>query len=44
LGLFGLSGEYDYSNDLISLSPEAVEWGDELFEGVLAGSEKFVPK
>ena len=44
LGLFGLSGEYDYSNDLVSLSPESVEWGEELFKGVLAGSEKFVPK
>lgn len=44
LGLFDLSGEYDYGNDLISLSPEAVEWGEELFKGVLAGSEKFLLK
>jgi predicted transcriptional regulator len=44
LGLFGLSGEYDYGNDLISLSPKAVEWGDELFKSILAGSKKFVPK
>lgn len=44
LGLFGLSGDYDYSSDLVSLNQEAVEWGEELFKGVLAGSEKFVPK
>jgi predicted transcriptional regulator len=44
LGLFGLNGEYDYANDLISLSPPAIEWGEELFKVVLAGSEKFAPK
>lgn len=44
LGLFGINGKYDYTNDLISLSPAAIEWGEELFGGVLAGSEKFEPK
>ena len=43
LGLFGLSGEYDYDNDLVSLNPAAVEWGEELFKSILAGSEKFAP-
>jgi len=40
LGLFTLSGEYDYSMDLISLSREAVEWGEELFQYYLNGSRK----
>ena len=39
LGLFGLDEEYDYTNDLISLSPLAIEWGEELFKGVLTGSK-----
>lgn len=44
LGLFWLSGEYDYSNDLISLNPKSVEWGNELFRGILTDSKKYVPK
>ncbi len=43
LGLFRLDGEYDYTNDLISFSPAAVTWGEELFKGVLAGSKKYNP-
>ena len=44
LGLFKLSGEYDYSVDLISVSREAVEWGEELFRYYLEGSSKIDPE
>jgi predicted transcriptional regulator len=44
LGLFGLDGNYDYSMDLVSLSPQAVAWGEELFRSVLAKSQRFMPE
>lgn len=34
LGLFKLNGEYDYGIDLMSISKEAIEWGEHLFEDV----------
>ena len=38
LGLFNLAGEYDYSNDLVCGGKEGVEWGNRLFESILAES------
>ena len=32
MGLFTKDGEYDYSRDLVSNSPKAIEWGEELFK------------
>lgn len=32
MGLFTKDGEYDYSRDLVSNSPKAIEWGEELFQ------------
>jgi predicted transcriptional regulator len=43
LGLFGLDGNYDYGMDLVSLSPRAVAWGEELFRNMLAKSQRFMP-
>jgi predicted transcriptional regulator len=43
LGLFDLGGEYDYSTDLVSLNPEAIKWGEDLFRGVVAESKSFLP-
>jgi predicted transcriptional regulator len=40
LGLFNLNGEYDYGVDLMSTSPEAIEWGEHLFEVVLKRSAR----
>lgn len=31
MGLFTKDGEYDYTRDLVSSSPKAIEWGEELF-------------
>jgi predicted transcriptional regulator len=31
MGLYTNDGEYDYTSDLVSSSPEAIEWGGELF-------------
>ena len=31
MGLFMKDGEYDYTRDLVSSSPKAIEWGEELF-------------
>ena len=38
LGLFNLNGEYDYGVDLMSISKEAIEWGEHLFEDVVKRS------
>lgn len=38
LGLFTENGVYDDKMDLISLSPQAIEWGEELFEFTLKDS------
>jgi predicted transcriptional regulator len=40
LGLFSLSGEYDYSNDLICSGEEGLEWGKQLFAQTLEKSTK----
>jgi len=38
LGLFNLAGDYDYSNDLVCVGKEGVEWGNQLFESTLKTS------
>jgi predicted transcriptional regulator len=40
LGLFNLTGEYDYTNDLIGNEKEGLEWGHQLFNNVLEQSTK----
>ncbi len=40
IGLFSISGEYDYSTDLIGHGEEGLEWGNQLFKKVLAQSTK----
>ena len=40
LGLFRLSGEYDYSNELISDGEEHLKWGQQLFNNILEKSTK----
>jgi len=40
LGLFSLTGEYDYNNDLRGNGEEGLEWGRELFRNILAQSTK----
>jgi predicted transcriptional regulator len=32
LGLFTLEGDYEYDMDLISTNPQAIQWGEELFQ------------
>jgi predicted transcriptional regulator len=31
MGLFNLKGQYDYATDLVSLYPDTLQWGEELF-------------
>jgi predicted transcriptional regulator len=40
MGLFTLSGEYDYTNDLVGTGKEGVEWGYQLFKTILEQSTK----
>jgi predicted transcriptional regulator len=40
LGLFNLNGEYDYSTDLVSVNPKALQLGDEIFQEYLKHSER----
>jgi predicted transcriptional regulator len=40
LGLFHLNGEYDYTTDLISINPLALQWGEEIFHEYLRRAEK----
>jgi predicted transcriptional regulator len=40
LGLFRMDGTYDYSNDLISYSKEAITWGYEFFNHYARLSER----
>lgn len=40
LGLFGLSGIYDDSTDLLSNNAQALEWGEQLFEDAVKRSKK----
>jgi predicted transcriptional regulator len=39
LGLFSLGGEYDDRTDLVSVSPEAIQWGADLFLEYLKNSK-----
>ncbi len=40
LGLFTLSGAYDDGMDLLSDSPEAIDWGENLFEDIVKNSAR----
>ncbi len=40
LGLFHLDGQYDYTMDLVSIDPRALEWGEEVFQSFLKRAEK----
>ena len=40
LGLFNINGEYDYTMDLISSDPKALQWGEEVFQEYLKQSKK----
>jgi len=40
MGLFSVDGEYDYGRDMVSNSPEAIEWGEELFQHFLGGARR----
>jgi predicted transcriptional regulator len=40
LGLFKLSGEYDFYSDLVCNTPESVEWGQKLFKHIRKQSTK----
>ena len=40
LGLFKLDKQYDYTQDIVSLSPKAIKWGEELFQNILLQSIK----
>jgi predicted transcriptional regulator len=40
IGLFRMDGTYDYSNDLISYSKEAIAWGNEFFDHYARLSEQ----
>lgn len=44
LGLFTPYGNYDDKMDLISLSPQAIQWGEELYEHTLKDSVEFSPQ
>ncbi len=44
LGLFNLNGEYDDRMDLISLSPHAIHWGEQLFLEYLKTSRRLTPE
>jgi predicted transcriptional regulator len=43
LGLFKNTGEYDDNTDLVSTSPKAIEWGQELFQSILNVSKRLEP-
>ncbi len=40
MGLYDLNNQYDYSMDLISEHPEALEWGEELFQEYIKKAKK----
>lgn len=40
MGLFHLDGQYDYSMDLVSTDPNALQWGEELFQSILKQAKK----
>jgi predicted transcriptional regulator len=41
VGLFRLDGSYDYSDELLSYSNDALRWGRELFDHYLRASKEF---
>jgi predicted transcriptional regulator len=44
LGLFSLDGDYDDNMDLISTNPQAIQWGEELFQIKLKESTRIGPE
>jgi predicted transcriptional regulator len=40
MGLFYPSGEYDYNSDLVSMHPNALQWGEEIFREYLKQGKK----
>ena len=40
MGLFTRDGEYDYTRDLVSSNPRAIEWGEELFRNHLRDARR----
>jgi len=40
MGLFDLNGQYDYNMDLISLHPDSLKWGEEIFHEYLKQARK----
>jgi len=40
MGLYTNDGEYDYTSDLVSSNPKAIEWGEELFKHHLKQARK----
>ena len=40
LGLYDLNGHYDYSMDLIAQHPDALKWGEELFQEYIRKAKK----
>lgn len=40
MGLFDLNDQYDYSMDLISVHPETLQWGEEIFQAYLKQARK----
>ena len=40
MGLYTIDGEYDYTRDLVSSSPKAIEWGEELFKHYLKDARR----
>lgn len=43
MGLSYPNGEYDYNNDLVSMHPSALQWGEEIFQEYLKQSRKIQP-
>lgn len=43
IGLFRVDGTYDYSNDLISYSKEAIAWGNMFFDYNVRLSKRIIP-
>ena len=42
LGFFRQDGAYDWSNDLLSYSPEAIQWGRDVFAFYVEKAEPFI--
>jgi len=41
LGLFTLTGDYDYSSDLVGTDPESLRWGERLYEEERRRAQRF---